>query len=428
MARAKPKAAPPTFSPKQEWGWWQLERPDKTRFLFDGGGRSGKTWLICKWMVKEALVHPGSRQLIARRIRQAAKKTIFDNTLSSMLSRMECAKPRRDDLSWVFGNGSIIRVDGLDDEQRMMNVLGDDFLHIFLNEATQMSYRAMEYALTRLSQVLPGDPPHKLIVDCNPRGPRHWVHRVGIENVHPETMAPLPDREWWYRLNWTPLDNPFLSDDVIRTYASFSGTHRRQMLEGAWCEAEGSVYEEFDDAVHLFGELPKGFDGWTRILGIDFGFTNPFVCLWGAVDPDGALWIYRELYKTNLLVSEAAVEIKRMTKNDPSPRVVVADHDAEDRATLNKCGIRTKRAKKDVITGINKVKERLKVGRNGKPRLYVHHGCHNLIHEMYEYVWEEGHGGLNAKEQPKKKDDHAQDALRYMVMELDGPAGAGMVG
>lgn len=269
---------------------------------------------------------------------------------------------------------------------------------------------------------------HKLIVDCNPRGPRHWVHRVGIENVHPETMLALPDRSLWYRLNWTPLDNPYLSEDVIRTYSAFAGNHRKQMLEGTWCEAEGSVYEEWDESVHLFGDPPADFKSWPRILGIDFGFTNPFVCLWGAIDPDGCLWIYRELYKTNLLVSEAAYEIKRQTKNDPAPRFVVADHDAEDRATLNKAGIKTRRAKKDVLTGINKVKERLKVGRNGKPRLRVHIGCGHLLHEMYEYVWEEGRGGLNVKEAPKKKDDHAQDALRYMVMALDGPASSGMIG
>ena len=428
MPRAKPKADAPSFSPKQEFAWWQLERPDKTRFLFDGGGRSGKTHLICSWMVKEAFAHPGSRQLIARKIRQAAKKTIFYNTLASILRGVDGVHARKDDISYVFDNGSIIRIDGLDDEQRMMNVLGDDFLHIFLNEATQMSYRAMEYALTRLSQVLPNDPAHKLIIDCNPRGPRHWVHRVGIETVHPETAIALPDRSFWYRLNWTPLDNPFLGDDVIRTYSAFAGNHRKHMLEGIWCEAEGAVYEEWDESIHLFGEAPAGFRDWPRVMAIDFGFTNPFVCLWGAVDPDGCLWIYRELYKTNLLVSEAAREIKTMTRLDPSPRFVVADHDAEDRATLNKAGIKTKRAKKDVLTGIQAVKERMKIGRNGKPRLRVHHGCHHLIHEMYEYIWEEGRGGLNTKEQPKKKDDHAQDALRYIVMALDGPASAGMIG
>lgn len=429
MAGAIPSrpAGPGELSKKQLWAYWQLERRDKNFYLFDGGGRCGKTWLICSWMIKEANKHPGSRQLIVRKVRAAAGKTIFDNTLSALLRNALGWQKRREALTWSHENGSIIRVDGLDDEERMQNVLGDDFLHIFMNEATQMNYKAMQMAMTRLAQVLPGDPLHKLILDCNPRGPRHWVHRVGVEHVDPETLRPLLNAEKWYRLNWTPLDNPYISDDVLQIYAGFTGNHRKQMLEGIWCENEGAVYDEWDEALHVYYETPPGFSQWPRVMGIDFGFTNPFVCLWGAIDPDGGLWIYRELYKRNLLVSEAAKAIRHMTRNDPRPKWVVADHDAEGRAELNKNGVKTKRAKKSVLVGINKVKARLALQANGRPMLHVSHRCPNLINEMYEYIWEPSQGGLNSKEQPRKTNDHAQDALRYIVMGLDGGGNAGML-
>ncbi len=422
-------AGPGILSKKQDFAYWQLERKDKNYYLFDGGGRCGKTWLICSWMVKQAMTNPGSRQLIVRKVRAAAGKTIYDNTLSALLRNALGWHGRREALQWTNDNGSIIRVDGLDDEERMQNVLGDDFLHIFMNEATQMSYKAMQMAMTRLAQVLPGDPVHKLILDCNPRGPRHWVHRVGIEHVDPETLRPLLSADRWYRLNWTPLDNPYISNDVLQIYAGFTGNHRKQMLEGIWCENEGAVYDEWDEGTHVYYETPEGFASWPVVMGIDFGFTNPFVCLWGAVDPDGGLWIFKELYKRNLLVSEAAQEIRKGSKNIQRRRIrwVVADHDAEGRAELNKNGIKTRRAKKSVLTGINKVKARLALQANGKPRLHVSHRCPNLINEMYEYVWEPTQGGVNSKEQPKKTNDHAQDALRYIVMGLDGGGGAGML-
>lgn len=95
---------------------------------------------------------------------------------------------------------------------------------------------------------------------------------------------------------------------------------------------------------------------------------------------------------------------------------------------MSKCGLKTKRAKKSVLTGINAVKNRLKVQMNGRPRLRIHYRCEHLINEMYEYEWEKSVGGLNAREVPKKTNDHAQDALRYMVMSLDGAPGAGFVG
>jgi phage terminase large subunit len=56
--------------------------------------------------------------------------------------------------------------------------------------------------------------------------------------------------------------------------------------------------------------------------------------------------------------------------------------------------------------------------------LWCHHPtiepkCTNLIREFSSYRWNETKEGRNDKEEPVKENDHAMDALRYMVMELD---------
>jgi len=105
----------------------------------------------------------------------------------------------------------------------------------------------------------------------------------------------------------------------------------------------------------------------------------------------------------------------------------VADHDAEDRATLHAAGILTTPARKDIAAGIAAVKKRLIVQPDGRPRLVIHASCKETISEAFDYAWESGKEGHNAKEIPAKDRDHAMDALRYMVMRLDHPSGCGLL-
>ena len=87
--------------------------------------------------------------------------------------------------------------------------------------------------------------------------------------------------------------------------------------------------------------------------------------------------------------------------------------------SCTRAGIMTRPAQKDVIKGIQKVKARLKVAGDGRPRLYIHPRCTNLIREFGQYRWNRSKEGRNEKEEPVKESDHALDSLRYLVMELD---------
>ena len=166
------------------------------------------------------------------------------------------------------------------------------------------------------------------------------------------------------------------------------------------------------------------------------GYTNPFVCLWLAVDPDGRLFLYRQIYRTQRIVSEHAADIHRLTGAERI-EATVADHDAEDRATLANCGIPTIPAYKAVERGIQAVAARLKPAGDGKPRLFVFKGSlaerdetlaeakkpTGIDDEWDGYVWPKGQDGKPLKEEPVKENDHALDALRYGVAYLDDLAG-----
>lgn len=368
--------------------------------------------------------------LVLRKYREHARKSVWEQTILPMIENRSDFTIQYGELSaFSTRTGGSLRVDGLDDAERVEKVFGTEYLHLFFNEAVQLSWAAVENACTRLAQPIDGDPLHKAIFDCNPRGQRHWLYRMAIMGLNADG-EPLTDaaRSCWKRQHWTPYDNPHLPKDTLASYENMTGVRRRRLLLGEWCDTEGSVYDEFDETIHAFDDLPPASGHWPRSMAIDFGYTNPFAALWCAKDDDGCLWLYREHYKDKTLVTEHGRIITEYCKSDPSmPHPRWADHDAEDRATLEALGIYTLPATKDVLRGIQRVKDRLAVQPNGKPRLMISRKCVNLIAEMYDYSWQQQDEGKAIKEQPVKIRDHAVDCLRYLVMGHDdtGSDGSG---
>lgn len=240
--------------------------------------------------------------------------------------------------------------------------------------------------------------------------PSAWITGTpaGFNWVHERWTAGDPQYEL---INASTADNVHLPSEYLRDLeASYSGEFAQQELHGQFVAFEGLVYSEFRRGVHTFNHEPP--KDWIRVAAIDFGFTNPFVVLWGAVDEDGRLWVWDEHYKRQELMEYHAAQILSRGPVD----WYVADHDAQDNAELRRWDISTIRAKKEVVAGIQKVKARLIVQQDERPRLMIHERCVNLLKEIGMYRWKEG----GPKEEPVKENDHAMDALRYMVMQLDG--------
>jgi phage terminase large subunit len=171
---------------------------------------------------------------------------------------------------------------------------------------------------------------------------------------------------------------------------------------------------------------------WTRYWLVDFGYTNPFVWQCWATDPDGRAYRIAEIYQTHLLVEDAAALILAWQREqmEPMPSAIICDHDAEDRATLERhLGMETTPAVKQVLNGIHSVKSRLRVQGDGKPRMYFMYD--SLIEpdpllidamqptcseqEIEAYEWEDS----AKKETPRKVGDHGMDTTRYLSVYLD---------
>lgn len=326
-----------------------------------------------------------------------------------------------------YKNGSTIVVGGMDKATRIMS---SEYDIAYVSEAIELTVTDWEAITTRLRNGRVSF--QQLIADTNPDTPTHWLKQ-------------RCDRGQTVILESRHEDNPTLFDQATGQHTprgsaymgvldNLTGVRYHRLRKGLWVAAEGVIYDGWDPAVHLVDRFtpPAGWDYWWTV---DFGFVHPFVWQAWAQDPDGRLYLVREIFHTKRLVEDHAKQILALAarENLPRPRAVICDHDAEGRATLEKhLGMSTMPAKKAVLEGIQAVAGRLKAAGDGRPRVFLMRDalverdpelveakkptC--TVEEIPGYVWDLG-AGKKTREAPLKEMDDGCDAMRYVVAQND---------
>jgi predicted phage terminase large subunit-like protein len=218
-----------------------------TEFLLVGGSRSGKSFVIIYHQLQLAHQHPGSRHLIARHRFNHAKNSIWLDTLKKVIDLCYPNIPvkwKQNDSYLQFENGSQVWIAGLDDKERTEKILGMEFLTVFLNEASQITYMAYNTIKTRLAQKIEGARP-LLFVDANPPSKKHWMHKVFIEKVDPETNTSLK-RSRYEHLQMNPDQNlANISDEYLDSLDSLPLRVRKRFRDGEFTDdSEGSLWTD----------------------------------------------------------------------------------------------------------------------------------------------------------------------------------------
>ena len=231
------------------------------------------------------------------------------------------------------------------------------------------------------------------------------------------------DPEIWYEfMEWA--DNPYLSqEEIFSLQASLDDVSLQARRYGRFAAAEGLVYPEFDENVHVIEPFPIPAE-WQDNISIDPGLNNPLSAHWYAVDGDDNVYVVFEHFAAGRDVDYHAAEIHRISKmlgwkHDGKGRVSALIDSAARQRTLSGvksvCELFYERGilvnpdvEKDLFSGIARVKGYLKQD-NGLPNLYIFSNCTELIKELKGYYWGKG-------DVPKKVDDHALDEMRYYLM------------
>jgi PBSX family phage terminase large subunit len=234
----------------------------------------------------------------------------------------------------------------------------------------------------------------------------------------------------WEYFHFTAYDNPFFpAKEIDKARAETSPEMFAQEYMGDFTKRAGLVFPEFEMAVHVTPEAIQVQEGWVHFRSIDFGQTNPTAVLWIAVDKQGSVHVYDELYQRNLYTSELAHLIKAKSPNFIS--CTYGDSaSAQSIKDISEHGIYVSPIKKStgasgenyVQAGIEKIKQYLMIQEGtGKPKLFISPVCQNLIFEFMNYSWQEEKEDKNNPEKPQKFNDHALDALRYFIYEYSRP-------
>jgi hypothetical protein len=280
----------------------------------------------------------------------------------------------------------------------------------------------------------------------NPGGPGHvWLKTRFIEGKEPYTVYKEPVGK---TMDGDPLYLstcfiPATVDDnqhLMRTNPNYKAylmaqpeRIRKAMLEGNWdIKSGGEFFDAFDSSIHVIKPtLLKG--DWYRYYGLDWGYKSPYALVKLAVNPDGMVIVYGELYgqgaedgkeKRNKGTSESTDVVASKVLADMSVEgvsEVVADYNMWEQKfgplgpidAFIERGISMNKANKKRDLGWNCIHELLSdKDEFGTPYLRVFSSCKYLIREL-EHLQADR---LKPEEPADGQPDHAVDALRYALM------------
>lgn len=202
---------------------------------------------------------------------------------------------------WTFPNGSIIQFAYLDRDEDVHNYQSTQYDCLFFDESTQFSSYQINYMQSRIRSVR-GYPTFTALA-TNPGGASHAFFKHNFvtigESETPHLVEVEPGRfRTHIFIPATLADNLILEkmDPEYRKNLENLPEHlRKQLLEGDWSVAEGMAFTEWSDRRHIIPPF-KIPDDWIRFRCLDWGYTKPYSVGWYAVDHDGRMYKYRELY------------------------------------------------------------------------------------------------------------------------------------
>jgi phage terminase large subunit len=433
--------------------------------LLAGPAGTGKSRALLEKLNLVAMANPGMRGLICRKTATTLSSTALVTWNRFVIPEAKEAGQvsfyggsAQEPPQYRYRNKSVIAIGGMDKVDKIMS---SEYDIVYVQEATELTENDWEAITTRLRNWVVSF--QQLMADCNPSAPTHWLNMRCIDGKTKMFVSKHEDNPMLF----TPDKKITLKGaDYLSKLDSLTGVRYKRLRLGLWVAAEGVIYDEWVQDAHtitreqfaerLDADEPLDAAGipyaWPRYWAVDFGFVHPFVLQCWAEDPDGRMYMYREIFHTRRTVDQhcrtildivapcvrdgcehnGSVDSKDRCEREwlePRPTTIVADHDAEGRAVLEReLEMTVQPAHKAVTEGIEAVQVRLRDAGDGRPRIFLlqdavverdpelvegaRPAC--TIEEIPGYVWNN-----KGKEEPAKVDDDGCDAMRYAIADRD---------
>jgi PBSX family phage terminase large subunit len=365
--------------------------------IWEGAVRSGKTYISIWRFLKELSYGVAGEYAIICRTYDAFKRNILPHIMDKIGADAKYYSGKREINIWQ----KTVHIIGADDERAEAKIRGPTFMGAYVDEATIIPECVFKMLVSRCAM---GGA--KIFATTNPDSPYHWLYADYLSNN--------PDVASW---QFTLEDNPELSkDEANYLRRQYKGLWYKRFIEGLWVQAEGAIYDFFDEETNVIIFPPDAATQY--IVGVDYGTTNPcaFVLVGINRNKFPNMWVEAEYYydsrqkqrqKTD---SEYGIDLRKFIANKPISAIYIDPSAASFKAELLKQGINNLfDAENEVIDGIRMVSKFMSDG-----TLKIVSNCRNLIKEFQSYVWD-SKSIKTGVDKPLKENDHALDALRYAI-------------
>lgn len=377
---------------------------------------------------------PGLKALFLRQTGKAASES-FEDLIVSVIASKISYKYTQGVLR--FPNGSRILLGGFETERDIDKYIGINYDLIAVEELNQLTEEKLLKLLGSMRTSKDNWRP-RFYASFNPGNIGHAFVKSWFVDPHYENRQ----RESRF-VPATYKDNPYLNPEYVQYLETLPGQLGKAWREGSFDVFEGQYFTEWDRQVHVVEPfvIPPG---WIKYRAYDHGRLKPACLKWYAVDYDGNVYCYRELYVAGLNVDECAVHQNTEMCSENCPRKGIANEinklskgedyqfSVADPSIFHKTGfvdrfggqtIAESFARAGVVfwpasnrrvDGWNLMHQYLAWGKDRLPKLRYFNTCFNSIRTIPLQI----HDEHKPEDLATQGEDHAVDCDRYFLITL----------
>jgi len=384
-------------------------------YLTRGHTITHNTFCLALWVYREAMSIPGNIGIVAA----ATNPQLRMSTIPTFQEVFDLIGAEYQFNEWLgvfkFPNGSWFKMQSLDIPEGQLK--GSTLGFLAFDEVDACPEKHIEKLIGRVRRM---GASRRVRMTGNSPPPNHFLEEWFL----PERARHAGKKIRGRLMQSSTYDNHLLPPDYIEKielqYPKDSVEYRRYVMGELGVPMEGVVFKEFDKHhVIRYDQIP-----WERVIayvnGLDLGWHHWTVFTRAAVTEWDEIFFFDEYACQEGYLEDHATAIFGILDNDPAgledDGTIYCDHDAQDRAELDRLGIHTVPAiKGDKLAGIDCIRTRL---RNNKI-FFVADRMPKLMSEIPYYVWNTGTEKSSGKDEPVKKNDDSIDSSRYAVSGWD---------